>query len=71
MYITGGIGSAGTGERFTCDYDLPNDMAYAESCASIGLAMFCQQMFEATENGKYIDTMERALYNTITLRNFS
>ncbi len=65
MYITGGIGSAGTGERFTCDYDLPNDMAYAESCASIGLAMFCQQMFEATENGKYIDTMERALYNTV------
>lgn len=38
MYLTGGIGSTGDGEAFTIDYDLPNDMAYAETCASIGLA---------------------------------
>ena len=36
MYITGGIGSTVEGEAFTIDYDLPNDMAYAETCASIG-----------------------------------
>lgn len=37
MYITGGIGSTVEGEAFTIDYDLPNDMAYAETCASIGM----------------------------------
>lgn len=65
MYITGGIGSAGIGERFTCDYDLPNHSGYNESCASIGLAMFCQRMLRNTGNGKYGDTMEIALYNTV------
>ena len=65
MYITGGIGSAGVGERFTTDYDLPNHSAYAESCASIGLAMFCRRMFQITGDAKYADTMETALYNTV------
>ena len=65
MYITGGIGSAGYGERFTTDYDLPNHSAYAESCASIGLAMFCRRMFQITGDAKYADTMETALYNTV------
>lgn len=37
MYVTGGIGSTGIGEAFTVDYNLPNDTAYAETCASIGL----------------------------------
>lgn len=37
MYITGGIGSTVEGEAFTKEYELPNDMAYAETCASIGL----------------------------------
>lgn len=65
MYITGSIGSCSIGERFTCDYDLPNDTNYSESCASIGLAMFCQRMFSITGDGKYVDIMENTLYNTI------
>ena len=41
MYIHGGVGSAHIGERFSFDYDLPNDMAFAETCASIALIFFC------------------------------
>lgn len=65
MYITGGIGSSGTLERFTTDYDLPNDTNYAESCASIGLAMFCRRMAQITGDASYIESMERALMNTV------
>ncbi len=65
MYITGGIGSSGAYERFTTDYDLPNDCNYSESCASIGLALFSRRMAQITKEGKYIDAMERALYNTV------
>lgn len=65
MYITGGIGSSGAYERFTADYDLPNDCNYSESCASIGLALFSRRMAQITRQGKYIDVMERALYNTV------
>lgn len=65
MYITGGIGSSDRMERFTTDYDLPNDTAYAESCASIALAMFCRRMAAITGEAKYMDTAERALMNTV------
>ncbi len=65
MYITGSIGSAAFGERFTSDYDLPNNTNYSESCATIGLAMFSSRMFQITRDGKYMDTVERALYNTL------
>ena len=65
MYLTGGIGSSGILERFTTDYDLPNDRNYSESCASIGLAMFCRRMAQITGDAKYVDTMERALMNTV------
>lgn len=68
MYITGGIGSTGIGEAFTVDYDLPNDTAYAETCASCGLMFFASRMLEACPNspdGKYGDIMERAFYNTV------
>lgn len=65
MYLTGGIGSSGTLERFTADYDLPNDTAYAESCASIALAMFCRRMSAITGDAKYMDTAERALMNVV------
>lgn len=65
MYITGGIGSSGVLERFTTDYDLPNDTNYAESCASIGLALFCRRMAQITGDASYIDTMETALMNTV------
>ena len=65
MYITGGIGSSGIMERFTIDYDLPNDSNYAESCASIGLAMFGSRMANITRDAAYVDTVELALYNTV------
>jgi len=65
MYITGGIGSSGILERFTTDYDLPNDENYSETCASIGLALFGKRMAEITKEASYIDVVEQALYNTI------
>ncbi len=65
MYVTGGIGSSGLLERFTVDYDLPNDRMYCESCASIGLMMFGQRMNRVTRDANYYDTVERALYNTV------
>ena len=65
MYITGGIGSSGHLERFTVDYDLPNDRMYCESCASIGLMMFGQRMNQLTKDAGYYETVERALYNTV------
>ncbi len=65
MYITGSIGSASYGERFTSDYDLPNNTNYSESCATIGLAMFSNRMFQITKDGKYMDIVEKALYNTL------
>ena len=65
MYITGGIGSSGILERFTTDYDLPNGYNYAESCASIGLALFGMRMAQITKEAKYVDGLERALYNTV------
>lgn len=65
MYITGGIGSSGHLERFTADYDLPNDRMYCESCASVGLMMFGQRMAALTGEAEYYDTVERALCNTV------
>ena len=65
MYITGGIGSSGLLERFTVDYDLPNDRMYCESCASIGLMMFGQRMARLTRDASYYETVERALCNTV------
>ena len=65
MYITGGIGSTVDGEAFSFDYDLPNDLAYCETCASIGLMFFGMRMLEIAPNSQIADTMERALYNTI------
>lgn len=65
MYITGGIGSSGILERFTTDYDLPNEYNYSESCASIGLALFGLRMAQMTKDASFIDVVERALYNTV------
>lgn len=65
MYITGGIGSTVIGEAFSVDYDLPNDTAYAETCASIGLIFFASRMLENEVRGEYADVMELALYNTV------
>lgn len=63
MYVTGGIGSTRFGERFTEDYDLPNDVAYSETCASIGLALFARRMSLLDPDSIYADIAERAIYN--------
>lgn len=65
MYITGSIGSQSSGEAFSSDYDLPNDTAYTETCASIGLMMFANRMLQMDPDSRYADVMERALYNTV------
>ena len=65
MYITGGIGSTAIGEAFSVDYDLPNDTAYAETCASIGLMFFASRMLEIDISNEYADVMEQAFYNTV------
>ena len=65
MYITGGVGSQAHGERFTTDFDLPNDRAYTESCASIGLVFWAHRMIQIKPRGFYGDVLERALYNNI------
>lgn len=65
MYITGGLGSSGHLERFTADYDLPNDRMYCESCASVGLMMYGKRMAMLTGEAKYYDAVERALCNTV------
>ena len=65
MYITGAFGSHRVAERFSIDYDLPNDSAYAETCASIAAVFWAQRMLRIKPDSKYADAMERALYNTV------
>ena len=65
LYITGGIGGTVHGEAFSFDYDLPNDLAYSETCASIGLVFFGRRMLEICPDALVGDTVERALYNTV------
>ena len=63
MYVTGGIGSSHAGEAFTVDYDLPNLVAYTESCAALGLALFAHRMLLLESNAKFAHVVERAIYN--------
>lgn len=65
MYITGGIGATHFGEAFSHSYDLPNDTAYAETCASIGLIFWARRMLQIKPDSNYADVMELALYNTV------
>ncbi len=65
MYITGGIGGTHIGESFSFAYDLPNDTAYAETCASIGMMFFARRMLEMNPVSQYADVMERELYNIV------
>ncbi len=65
MYITGGLGPAHANEGFTFAYDFPNESAYAETCASIALVFWAQRMFRLDPHSRYIDVMERALYNGV------
>lgn len=63
MYITGGIGATGAGEAFGQAYQLPNMSAYAETCASIANVYWNSRMFLLHGDAKYIDVLERTLYN--------
>ena len=63
MYVTGGIGPAASNEGFTDYYDLPNESAYAETCAAVGLAMWASRMLGRGPDGRFADILEQALYN--------
>lgn len=65
LYITGGVGGTHMGEAFSYPYDLPNDSAYSETCAAIGLVFFARRMLQLRADSRYGDVMEQALYNTV------
>jgi uncharacterized protein len=63
MYVTGGIGPSASNEGFTVPFDLPNESAYAETCAAIGMALWNHRMFLLEGDGKFADILEREVYN--------
>jgi len=63
MYVTGAIGAEASHEGFAKPFELPNDDAYCESCASVGLAMWADRMLSIHRDARYADVMERVLYN--------
>lgn len=63
MYITGGIGPSKFNEGFTTDYDLPDETAYAETCATIGLVNWNERLLQFEGDRRFADVMERGLYN--------
>ncbi len=65
MYITGGLGATAIGEAFMGDHELPNDTAYAETCASVALCFFARAMSRMERDGRYDDAVERELFNVI------
>jgi DUF1680 family protein len=65
MYVSGGIGSRYEGESFGEDYELPNRLAYAETCAAIGSAMWAWRMLLIEADARYADVMELQLYNAM------
>jgi DUF1680 family protein len=65
MYVTGGIGPSEANEGFTADYDLPNENAYQETCASAAMVLWNHRLFTLTGDAKYTDVMEQSLYNAV------
>ncbi len=63
MYITGSVGSTAAGEAFEGDFVLPLDTAYAETCATLSLALFARRMSELEDDAKYADVIEKIIYN--------
>lgn len=63
LYIQGGIGARGDGERFGANYELPNNTAYNETCAAIANVYWNHRMFLLHGDSKYMDVLERTLYN--------
>lgn len=65
IYLTGGIGATGGNEGFADPFVLPNMSAYCETCASIGDIFFNQRLFLLHGQSKYIDVLEKTLYNSM------
>ena len=65
MYVTGGVGGFAKNEGYGDDFDLPNQSAYAETCAAIGLVFWASRMLQLDCDGRYADILERALYNGV------
>lgn len=65
MYLTGGLGSSADNEGVTTDYDLPNEAAYAETCAAVGLVFWSHRMLQLDTDRRYADVLEQALYNGV------
>jgi uncharacterized protein len=63
IYVQGGAGAVGSGERYGDDYELPNATAYNETCAAIANVYWNQRMFQLHGDAKYIDVLEKILYN--------
>jgi DUF1680 family protein len=63
MYLTGAIGPSRHNEGFTLDYDLPDETAYGETCATIGLILWNHRLLQFAGESKYADVIERGLYN--------
>jgi len=63
IYLHGGIGAIGDGERFGDNYELPNLTTYAETCAAIGSVYWNYRMFLLHGDARYMDVLERTLYN--------
>ena len=63
LYVTGGFGPSAFNEGLTVDFDLPNDTAYAETCAAVSLVFWASRMLGRGPDARYADVMERALYN--------
>ena len=64
-YLTGGVGARHQGEAFGADYELPNLTAYNETCAAISMVYLFERMFLLRGEAKYIDCLERTLYNGV------
>ena len=65
LFLTGGVGASAENEGLTRDYDLPNERAYAETCAAIGLVFWAHRMTQLEGDSRYADVMEQALYNGV------
>ena len=65
LYLTGGLGHSEHSEGFARDYDLPNDVAYCETCAAIANVFWQQRLFLASGEAAYVDVLERSLYNNV------
>ena len=63
LYITGGVGARHQGEAFGEKYELPNDSAYCETCAAVGMILWAQRLTLLKADARYADVLEKTLYN--------